>query len=464
MAYTHTTRAQLRAILRERLDDPSTRYWTDAELNLYLNEALRTFGVMSAFWRDRGTVTLQATKAFYDLQSEVSGSLLSQTITDQDLILDLQYALLEATTDQTSWPGTSQFVYNDVVNAIRERRNQFLADAGIILTKGQLASTLSQDETLSDDVVDVRRMAWIDSTPGYYSPVFREDEGSMTFAEPDFGAATGIPTVYSILGVPPVKIRFNTTPTSAGVIDLLTVNTGPDLAPAVSATVLGIPDDMTPAIKWGALADLLGKSGSAADPQRAAFCEQRYRQYVALARMLPAVVYIQFGGLGQMPSTLWDLDTAVYAWQNNRDTPAEFAMAGWNMLVTWPVPDASGSVSIDVVQKAPVPTADGDNVQIGREQIDMIVDYSEHLAMFKSGGAEFEATILQADEFLLQAITYNQRLSAAARYVIRAKDQSQREKFERQRRQNADGLGALPSQTEAQSVVKQNSPVRLNTP
>jgi len=464
MAYTHTTLAALRAILRTRLADPSTQYWADAELNLYINEALRTFGVLSAFWRERGTVTLQATKAFYDLQSEISGSVLTQTITDQDLILELQYNLLEATSTQTSWAGTGQFVYNDVVNAIRERRDQFLADTGIILTRGQLASTLSQEEALDDSVIDIRRTAWIDSSPGYYSPLFREDEVVQTFADADFAAATGIPTTYSILGAPPVTIRFNSTPTAAGVIDLITVNSGPSLDPANGATVLGIPDDLTPAIRWGALADLLGKSGPAMDPARAAFCELRYRQYVALARMLPLVVYLEFGGNGQMPSTLWDMDTALYAWQNSTGTPTDFAMAGWNLLVTYPVPTAAGPVTVDAVRKAPVPASDATNVQIGREQVDMIVDYAEHLAMFKTGGGEFEATAQQADNFLLQAMTFNQRLSAAARYVIRARDQSQNEKFSRWRRKNAEGLGAQGSQTEAQSVVKQNTPVRLNTP
>lgn len=464
MAYSHTTRAELRAILRERLDDPSTQYWADAELNLYMNEALRTLGVMSAFWRDRATVTLQSTKAFYDLQTELSGSVLTQTITDRDLILEIQYRLVEATSDQTSWPGTSQFVYNDIVNAIRERRNQFLSDTGIILTKSQLASTLAQEESLNDNVIDVRRVAWIDSAPEYYSPVWREDEVQMTFDSCGWEGTARIPEHYSVLGVPPVTIRFNSIPVSAGVIDLVTVNTGPDLDPANSATVLGIPDDLTPAITWGALADILGKSGPAADPIRSAFCEQRYQQYVTLAKMLPTIVYLSFNGCGQMPSALWDLDTAIYAWQNDNETPTSFAMAGWNLLATHPVPAAAGTVNIDVVRKADVPASDGTSVQIGREQIDMIIDYAEHLAMFKSGGDEFASTVDQADRFLLQCVTYNQRLSAAARYVIRPRDQAQAEQWKRPRQKDADGLGAMPSQSEAKSAVKQNTPARLNTP
>ncbi len=48
--------------------------------------------------------------------------------------------------------------------------------------------------------------------------------------------------------------------------------------------------------------------------------------------------------------------------------------------------------------------------------------------MFKVGGAEWRATERQANNFLLQSITYNQRLSAAARAIFSAAEQSQRQK------------------------------------
>jgi hypothetical protein len=158
-----------------------------------------------------------------------------------------------------------------------------------------------------------------------------------------------------------------------------------------------------------------------------------------------------------------DLDAGAVDWQNGTGTPSYLALAGWSMAALYPVPDAlaSYSLTLDVVRKAPLPVNDAAYVQVGREQIDMILDYAEHLALFKVAGAEWQVTQRQADNFLLQALTYNQRLAASARYVIAPKEDSQRDKFRHPRRQQADGLGALPSIQEKQGYVAGNAPVRL---
>src|SRR5262249_31133396 len=96
---------------------------------------------------------------------------------------------------------------------------------------------------------------------------------------------------------------------SSGQIEFLVVNST-TLNPSVSATALGIPDDLTPAIKWGMLSDLLGKDGIARDPVRAQFAEQRYQQYVQLARLLPVIIHVIFNGAATIPSTLAELESS----------------------------------------------------------------------------------------------------------------------------------------------------------
>ncbi len=132
-------------------------------------------------------------------------------------------------------------------------------------------------------------------------------------------------------------------------------------------------------------------------------------------------------------------------WQNILGTPTDIAIEGTNLVWLYPVPNDVLSLTFDVVRRTPIPLNDNDLVQIGREQLDMLIDYAEHLALFKVGGAEWMVTQRQADNFLQQSISYNRRISAAARYVITAKDQSQREQSVRPRELVADGLGALPS-------------------
>ena len=466
MPYTHTTWLSLKAQLANRLADSGNEFWTTTELELWLTEALRTFGVLSAFWRERtASLTLTAATPFFDLSTALTAGLINSTVTDRDIIEQIQYQLLELATTQTSWPGTAQFNYADVSNSITRRRNQFLSDTGIIITRSTPAMAITGRQVLADTIIDVRRAAYRSAAPyQYYSTLWREDERSMTLANPEWSAQQGTPRAYSILAPPPLQIQLDPPPQLGGSLDLLTVSTGPALDPAVSATALGLPDDLTPAIKWGALADLLAIDGQARDPQRSQFCEQRYQQFVELARMLAMVVHAQLNGLPTIPGTLEGLDAGAPNWQDGSGKPTMLALAGWNMMGVYPVADTQGPYSaiFDVVRKAPIPARDVDFVQIGREQVDMIIDYAEHVAMFKVGGAEWMATTQQANNFLLQAVTYNQRLGAAAQYVVIPKDSSQREKDYRPRREQADGLGALPSVTQPQSFVSANMPVRLN--
>ena len=109
------------------------------------------------------------------------------------------------------------------------------------------------------------------------------------------------------------------------------------------------------------------------------------------------------------------------------------------------VPDQAYSVTLDVIRKTPIPISDAANIQLGREQVDAIVDYAEHLSLFKVGGAEFQATTRQANNFLKQSVTYNMRISAAACAAFSASEQSQRQKSSIPRRleTSAVGVGSL---------------------
>ena len=55
MGYTHTTKAQLRAQLAARLHDTSMVYFVSAELDCYLAESLRTWNVLTAYWREQAS-------------------------------------------------------------------------------------------------------------------------------------------------------------------------------------------------------------------------------------------------------------------------------------------------------------------------------------------------------------------------------------------------------------------------
>src|SRR5262249_48162567 len=124
MPYTHTTFGQLKAQLANRLSDVSNIFWVNEELDILLREALRTYGLLSGFWRDRSTFNTDSSVIWYDIRT-TAASLLAPTVTDRDIIKSVQYALLEKTTTQATWTGTEQFTYADITNACQNRYNQF---------------------------------------------------------------------------------------------------------------------------------------------------------------------------------------------------------------------------------------------------------------------------------------------------------------------------------------------------
>lgn len=473
MAYSHTTWSQLKTQLLSRLGDASGTFWTDTECGLYLTEALRTFGLLTAFWRQRASFTPQLNTAFYPLNTQSTGSptlqsLLDFTVTDRDLIRLIQYHLLESVTSQSIWPGTEMFTLDQLRYSIQRRRDQFLSDTGLLLTRSiiNVSGPPIGRETLDDSIIDVRRVAWIDAVEGYYQTMWREDERTLTLADSNWNVNPSTPIAYSILAPPPLTLQLAPPPISSGQLELITVNSGPSLDPANSATILGIPDDLTPAIKWGALSDLLSIDGPSRDPSRAQFAEQRYQQYVQLTRLLSLVVHSELNGVSTIPDTLFSLDAAVENWQNQTGPPSCLILCGWNLAALYPVPDSSinYSVTLDVIQKAPIPTLNSDFIQLGREQLDSILDYATHLALFKISGPEFTSSQQQADQFLKQCITYNQRLSASARYIITPKESSQRQKDYHPRRSQSESIGTAPSIEQPQSFIAGNAPARLNLP
>jgi hypothetical protein len=449
MAYAHINFAALKTQLAARLGDASKIFWVDTELGILLTEAMRAFGLLASFWRERGTFSTTAGTAFYDLPTLLANGpdfLLASTVTDRDVIASIQYALLEPATSQTTWTGTEMFTYSAIANTIEHRLNQFLSDTGIVVNRALvnvLGPPISR-EVFNQKTVDIRRMAWLGAPPiAYYHPLWRDDERALTAADQRWSVDPGQPESYSIMSTPPLQVQLSPPPLVNGQLEALTVD-AVALDPATTATVLGIHDDLTPAIKWGALSDLLGQDGIARDPARSQFAESMYQQYVRFARVLPVVVHAEIQGLPLIASTLQELESSTPNWQNIQGMPSDIAMASANLIALSPVPDGVYSVTMDVVRRTPIPANGSVQVQIGREQVDMVLDYAEHLALFKAMGAEWKATLKQAQNFLVQAMTYNQRISAAVRSSMAVADQSQRQKTETTRRSDRGvGLGAL---------------------
>jgi hypothetical protein len=473
--YTHTTWAQLKTALSLRLSDPNKVYWTDGELGLYLVEALRTWAVLTAYWRDTGVINSTASTPFYNLTSLLNAdglALLSNTTKDQDLVTRIQYHLLEPATG-SSWTGSEQFTLADVTNSIQKRRDQLLADTGCVVTRtsGIALAPGTTRVFLSDSVIAIRRLAFTASIGGAVTPLLPSDILSQRNYASDELYTPNPPYSYSSASARPTEIVMVPPSNQPGTLDLVSVQTGAALNPAVGV-VLGIPDDYTWVVKWGALADLLAKDGPARDQIRSAYCERRYQLGVELIKMTPVVVNAEINGVPLDTDSLTNTDAYNSSWQSTTGTP--IAVASIRTLVALsPCPNGVYSTTFDVVCKTPIPAGilaqttadDGAFVQIGREQLDAILDYSQHIASFKMAGEEFRATIKGAENFFNAALAYNERLASANPNVLTLMAQAFQDVEDRQYRVSG-GLGALQGQpvSGGSATLNQSAPQNQANP
>lgn len=421
MPYQYVTLAEAVTQLSQRLflnqalflASPNAQFWTYSELVLYIVESLRTFNAFSNAWKAEFPFDLVAGQTWYDLTTQ-TGSLRPFTVTDVDLYKLMEYHLLEPATGAT-WTGSKQFGISDLMNALQRRRDEILGVSGCTVRQS-LVGAVAGRTFLPDLTIDIRRVAWLPAAnPAGYkaSPLWSGDAFEAQSYTPGYPqAADGAPSIYIRSSEPPLSFDVDIRPAVPGQYDVLTVDAGAALAVA-QATALNIPDDWAYTAKWGALSDLLGRESNAKDPLRQQYCEQRYQHALKALAMAPAVLV---GRLNDVPvgvDPVQSADDYNPGWQAaTPGAPTDLYVAGLNLVAVSPQPDSGGpyAVTVSVVQNAPVPTKDSDFLQVSRDDYDVVIDYAQHLAAFKRGGAEFVATMPLFERFLKAAAIGNSKL------------------------------------------------------
>lgn len=403
--YTQFTLADAYADLGRRLFDPEHVRWTTPELTLYVQQALRTFNALTNHYRSEATFQTDVNQPFYDLPT-VLPALRAQTYTVRSLIDQICYHLLEPVPTGGLWRGTEQYSLEDILSAVRTARDSFLRDTGIV----QAFSTLAVNPfpstgivELEEEIINVRRLAW-QTANGIITVLKRNDQWSMT----NFGVnwqtvTTRPPKTYSISTQPPLQVQLAPLSSVAGTLHRITVNTGavPDILDVTQS--LGVPNDWAWVVGFGALYQLFARDGLALDPGRAAYCQQRWDHGIAAARQAAVVLAAQIEGQTVTLGSIQDADVYSPSWQMMSAVPRKIMLAGHTIVATYPppgVPEGGGSfeVLLQVVRNAPVPVSPTDDIQVGSDVIDALMDYAQHLAMLKEGSAQ-----LQANDGILKA-------------------------------------------------------------
>ena len=424
--YTYLTLGAARAELAARLEDIPPAggyvYWTAAELNDLIVEAIHTWQALTSTFKQRAVFTISPNggtggSAFYDLANFPSG-ILSFFVTDYQVINMALAALLEPPLTAT-WTGTGQFAFVQIVNALQNRINRWMTDSGANVTRNiQIVGggpTISRI-FLPEGVLDVRRAAWV-NTVGKYSTLWRDDEYAMqAFLNPGFATPVDPPIVWGKFTIPPVGLVVYPPPANPGQLETLVVEAGPQIGlnPAAivgAPTVLRIPQDFAWGMVFGALADLFAADGPMRDPDRAQYAESRYQESAELYRMNPTLISAQINGVPIWSGSVFEMDSFLASWQSTTDVPQFCGMAGRNLVAFGPSPNGVYSVTMDVAGNIPVPAVDADYIQVDRGALNPLLDYAEHLASLKMAGQEFHNTDRLRQNFYLAAATENQRIT-----------------------------------------------------
>jgi hypothetical protein len=201
---------------------------------------------------------------------------------DQDLLTLLQYALVEPPDGGASFPS-GLWTRDEVLHALNTRMAQLLRDTQAIISIfdeniGSIAPG-SPIIGLPTDWIATVAATWRSvGTPPVISPLMPTDTFEADLLGPPNwdSAGQGTPIALIEQNFTSLTARLVPNPMEAGNVFLYYVALPVQASGA--GNLLSLPDELLDGVKYGALADLLGKVGRGGDPTRAAYCQERFEQ------------------------------------------------------------------------------------------------------------------------------------------------------------------------------------------
>ena len=418
ITYNQITFADAKTRLAGLLGDPNKVHWTDTELGLYIIEALRFWGLAAQYWRETAIVTTVAGQAWYDLTTDVTdlgGNLLQDlSVTDRDVLTDICYSLIEPVPSPWSsgWIGTEMFTLEELTDILEHSRDALLSLSGCYAQQQSFVATAGQSLLdLNSDVIEILRAA-VANISGQLTPIWPVDQWQLqaTAGLP----TTGRPKAYSVYFTPQLSINLAPTPSNSATVALKVIKVGANLDPASSATSIGFPDDACWLLKYRTIDDVLSGDGLARAPQLAQYCTQRWEHGLSLLNQYQSILWSTVNGRRMSISSVAQLDAQRATWEYaaNTGTPSKIHLLNWNLFAVSPIPDGTYTLTLEIIRKAPIPTDDADYLQISPAHYQSILDYAQHIALFKSQGAEFAESQALLKDCIAAADDYRSRQAA----------------------------------------------------
>jgi hypothetical protein len=413
--YTNTTFGSMVTALSVRLNDPTFQFWSQAELEQRIQDALRLWNILTAQntqWYPLAISSTNPTGPWYDLQA-ISGSPRLCTLEDTDVYSRIQYHLLE---EQLSNAGvlTSQFSTPAMVSSVQGKRDEFLFRTSCTRTVETLVVTPSNALLpLPQSVIQVERAYWLPLFPGTPYPLYRTDQFSRAGFYPLLSQTQADPLVQATGVEPPLTMELTPTPGNPGSVEAVCIESQAALVSTVP-TVLYIPGDFVPGLAWGAVSDMLDFNMEGQDQDRADYARQRFEQYCELLSIYPFIMGAKVASTDTQTESVEALDAYMPGWRSPVENIPIVAFAGQN-LVCFPS-TTNQQIVLLINASAALPTLLTDPVQVGFEIVDAILDCAQHEAMFKQGMYEIETSKGMFQNFLQMAAKRNSKLAALATF------------------------------------------------
>lgn len=220
-------------------------------------------------------------------------------VRDQELLTEIQYAVIEPPNGGASWPS-GLWTRDEVLGYLNQRQDRLLRESLLLvgvatIPVGQLdepSEEVDLPDVISDGAGVVELPAdWLAT----FSVVWRGNDGTVrelvrsdTFeadhADQAWSGEDGTPLFYIDRQTANRFIRIAPFPSeTAGVIELWYIPLG---APLNGAEILTVPDELAPSLKYGTLADMLKKDGRAKDDTRSQYCEERFQMGIEAAALI----------------------------------------------------------------------------------------------------------------------------------------------------------------------------------
>lgn len=461
--------------IQDRLNDQGV-FWPESEQQIYLIEALRILNALTESFRADFLFTVQGSQ--WQNLGTISGSPRLRTVTDADLATQIESMLLEPPVGIGTWTGTSQFSVEKIQSALQLRVNEtiqaggsntvdlapidatpltrriFLTDTSleirrirflllILATTGSASSgsttlTLASTTNLYPGLllegtsiapgtviatvgsgsvtISLPTTGVLSTTPlTFFQPFYlkRSDTQAFHYFNSDYPQDVTVPKEWSVASEPPLSFDVDTAPNAEGQYDVMVLESAPQFG--LSPSLLGIPDDWSWGPMYGALADLLSEEPESTDRLRAQYCAKRYSDFLQMFRNSNWFLQAFINGTVADTPSLEKKDRWSIGWQEDIGAIPAIVTDGIDQFNV--SPSAPCSVLLTVVQNAPFLDPTNTYVQVSRDDWDQVLNYIQHIASFKMGGAEFQSTLPLLDEFLQYCVRKNKRQSTYGLYV-----------------------------------------------